>query len=142
MKINKAIGEKVGLVLFSVGMTISGLVIGFINGWSLALVMLAIGPIMGVAATFFGKTAMNKFVVQMRAYAQSGGYAEQCLSSVKVVVAFGKEKLEIANYSNYLAVCAEIGKKQSLVVAFSVGIFFAAIYGAYTYGFGFGALWI
>lgn len=54
MSINKAIGEKVGLIIFSLGMTICGLVIGLINGWSLALANCAVGPIIGVTAVFFG----------------------------------------------------------------------------------------
>lgn len=69
MKINKAIGEKVGLVLYAVGMSITGIVVGFVNGWSLALLMLAIGPLMGIAASFLGKAAMAKVLTQMKAYA-------------------------------------------------------------------------
>jgi ATP-binding cassette, subfamily B (MDR/TAP), member 1 len=53
-QINKAVGEKVNRVVFAVGMTISGVLIGFINGWSLALVMLVIAPIIWYATNVFG----------------------------------------------------------------------------------------
>ena len=76
MSINKAIGEKVGLIIFSLGMTICGLVIGLINGWSLALANCAVGPIIGVTAVFFGSTMESKFSKALKAYGQSAGYAE------------------------------------------------------------------
>jgi len=76
MAINKAIGEKIGLIIYSLGMTICGLVIGTINGRSLALANCAIGPIVGVCAVFFGATMESKFSKALKAYGQSAGYAE------------------------------------------------------------------
>jgi ABC-type multidrug transport system fused ATPase/permease subunit len=102
MTINKAIGEKVGMMIFSIGMTLCGLVIGIVNGWTLALAMLAIAPMIGICAIVFFTAAVTKSVKTLKAYAQSGGYAEQCLSSVKVVAAFGMEQTEIKNYSSHL----------------------------------------
>lgn len=37
------------------------------------------------------------------AYSQSAGYAEQAMGAIRVVVAFGMEKIEYINYSTYLA---------------------------------------
>ena len=41
-------------------------------------------------------------VGQMKAYAQSAGYAEQALQSVKIVHTYCQEALEIKNYVKYL----------------------------------------
>jgi hypothetical protein len=38
----------------------------------------------------------------MLAYSQSAGYAEQALSAMRVVSAFGMETLEAKNYIKYL----------------------------------------
>lgn len=62
MQINKAIGEKIGMIIFSWGITISGIVVGLVNGWSLALAMLAICPVVGVSAVAFGVVSQNKYV--------------------------------------------------------------------------------
>jgi ATP-binding cassette, subfamily B (MDR/TAP), member 1 len=142
MQINKAIGEKVGLIIFSIGMTMSGFVIGVVNGWSLALVMVAIGPLIGVCAVTFGMMGQNKHAKSLKAYAQSGGYAEQCLSAIRVVVAFGMEKVEIQNYSNYLSLSKEIGRKQHFWLALAVGTFIGSIYSCYCYAFFMGSVWI
>lgn len=54
----------------------------------------------------------NKFSKALKAYGQSAGYAEQALSAIKVVVAFGMEPVEIKNYSKYLSRSKEMGRKQ------------------------------
>lgn len=56
MNIQKAIGEKVGLIIFALGMTICGFAIGIINGWSLALANCAVGPVIGITGLLFFKT--------------------------------------------------------------------------------------
>jgi ATP-binding cassette, subfamily B (MDR/TAP), member 1 len=68
MAINKAIGEKVGLIMLTIGMTSCGFIIGIINGWSLALAMCAIGPVIGVTAVMYGIIMNNKFSKALRAY--------------------------------------------------------------------------
>ena len=100
--INKAVGEKVGLMIFAIGMTMCGFAIGIINGWSLALANCAIAPVIGFCAVGFFKNIEDKSAKALKAYGQSAGYAEQALSSMKVVVAFGMESVEVANYTRYL----------------------------------------
>jgi len=142
MAINKAIGEKVGLIIFSLGMTICGLVIGVINGWSLALANFAVGPVIGLCAVFFGNTMQNKFSKALKAYGQSAGYAEQALSAIKVVVAFGMEPTEIKNYSKYLSRSKDMGRKQQILLALSIGFFIGSIFCSYSYAFWVGGIWI
>ena len=142
VNINKAIGEKVGLVIFAVGMTMCGLAIGIINGWSLALANCAIGPVIGVTAGIFFYLIEGKSAATLRAYGQSAGYAEQALSAIKVVVAFGMEEVEIENYAKYLLRSKEMGLKSQVGLAVSVGVFFGTIYGAYAYAFWLGGIWI
>lgn len=89
-------------MIFAIGMTVCGIVISIINGWSLSLANFAVGPFIGIAALFFSKTIESKSSKALKAYAQSAGYAEQALSSIKVVVAFGMEAIEIKNYTRYL----------------------------------------
>lgn len=105
-------GEKVGLIIFSVGMTLCGFVIGLFHGWSLALAMTAVGPAIGICAVCYGKMLNKTSAEGLKAYAQSAGYAEQALSAIRVVVAFGMEKMEIINYNKYLWRSKEMGRRQ------------------------------
>ena len=76
-------------MLYSFAMCISGLCVGFIKGWSLALAMFAIGPIMMIGMGLFGQVMQNKSLVSRRAYSQSAGYAEQALQAIRTVACFG-----------------------------------------------------
>ena len=49
-----------------------------------------------------GVAMQDGFAEQMRAYAQSAGYAEQALGAIKVVHTYGQEMLEESNYEKYL----------------------------------------
>ena len=53
MNIQRGLGEKFGVVVFSFAMFISGMIFGFMKGWNLALVILGISPVLffGVAIT-------------------------------------------------------------------------------------------
>jgi len=75
-------------------------------------------------------------------YAQSSGYAEQALSSVKVVAAFGMEAVEIKNYSKYLKSASDIGKKAGLAFAIAITCFMGGLDLSYAYGFWLGGIYI
>jgi len=104
-------------------MTVSGLTLGFVKGWSLTLVMCGIGPIF-MFGTYVFSSALNKRVgVIMRAYSQSAGYAQQALEAVHVVVAFGMEKAESRNYNKFLDRVTKLGFKADLITGASLGFF-------------------
>ena len=83
-------------------MSLGGLVVGFYKGWSLTLAMFAIGPIMFCGMGSFMAIMAKNSEVSLRAYSQSAGYAEQALSAIRIVVSFGQEQLEMANYNRFL----------------------------------------
>ena len=51
--IQKATGEKFSLIIFSCGLAFAGLILGFIKGWSLALAMTLIGPMIVIGFLVF-----------------------------------------------------------------------------------------
>lgn len=87
--IELALGDKAGQITFAIAMSISGFVVGFMKGWSLALAILAIAPVLFLSGAFFGKVQERGSEAAQLAFAQSAGYAEQALSAIRVVVAFG-----------------------------------------------------
>ena len=141
-QIQAGIGQKTGQIIYSMAMSLSGIVVGFYKGWSLALAMLGIAPIMLAGMTIFAMVQQKNALTTMRAYGQSAGYAEQALSAVRIVVSFGQEALEIENYSRFLARVREAGIKASVANGASLGFFFCTIYLCYAYAFLLGAIWV
>lgn len=86
----------------SAAMSVSGFIVGFTKGWQLSLCLIAIGPPIGVVMYFVNKLQSSSMHENHLAYSQSAGYAEQALSSIKVVAAFGREKDEKDNYLKFL----------------------------------------
>ena len=78
----------------------------------------------------------------MKAYGQSAGYAEQALSAIHVVVAFGMEKTEKNSYARYLTKVKESGNKSATSLGLSLGFFLFSIYFAYAYAFLMGGIWV
>lgn len=141
-QIQSGIGNKYGQILYAVCMCLSGFVVAFVKGWTLAFAMLGVGPIMMIGMTIFASVMQKRTVASMRAYGQSAGYAEQALSAIRIVVSFGQEELENRNYSRFLARVTEAGIKSGCTMGFSLGFFFFCIYVAYGYSFAIGAVWV
>ncbi len=142
LSIQKAMGEKYSQIIFSVCMSLSGLSLGMIKGWSLALAMLGIAPIMLIGISVFGGFMGSKVKKTMLAYGQSAGYAEQAISSIKVVIAFGMEQMEGQTYNRFLEDAKKIGQKMAIGSGVSLGFFLFCIYCTYAYAFYIGGLWV
>lgn len=60
-KIQEGIGDKIGLLLQAFSTFVASFVIGFVKGWKMTLVILAVSPVLGVAAGLFGKVSFFPF---------------------------------------------------------------------------------
>ena len=140
--IQRAIGLKQGNIIYSYGMCIAGLVVGFYKGWSLALVMLGIAPLMFTGMGVFTAVMASRSAVTMRAYCQSAGYAEQALNAIRIVTSFGQEGLEIKNYNRFLERVTVATHKAGCATGSSMGFFFFSIYICYAYAFAMGGIWV
>jgi len=74
----------------------------------------------------------------MKSYAQSAGYAEQALQSIKIVQTYGNEELELNNYCKYLDRAKKVQRKTSILSAISMGLMFYAMMLFYAAAFYFG----
>jgi ATP-binding cassette subfamily B (MDR/TAP) protein 1 len=140
--IQKAIGEKIGTLIFSVGMCLCGLTIGFTKGWSYSLALFALLPPVMIAAIFLGVASSTGVTKVFAAYSQSAGYADQALNAIRVVVSFGQEETEIKNYNKYLERAKKAGESAGLTLNFALGFFLFIIYAAYAYAFWMGGIYI
>jgi ATP-binding cassette subfamily B (MDR/TAP) protein 1 len=104
--------------------------------------MLGVGPIMIIGISVMGVFMGSKVANQIKAYGQSAGYAEQALSSIKVVIAFGQELTEQATYTSFLGKAKEAGSKSSILAGMALGFFIFMIYASYAYAFFLGGYFV
>ena len=58
-KIQEGIGDKVGMLIQALSTFFTSFIIGFIKGWKLTLVILAVSPALGLSAAIFGKVSFS-----------------------------------------------------------------------------------
>ena len=140
--IETGIGHKLGLLCQSLAMMVSGLALGFFKGWSLALPMLILLPLMafGMKKLIYGMTM--KYIQGATAFATCSSFSEEALGAIRIVVAFGMEELEVKNYMNTIEGYNKVAVKWGVKAGFLFGFFNFCIYLGYSYAFTLGSVWI
>ncbi|XP_062395061.1 ATP-binding cassette, sub-family B (MDR/TAP), member 4 [Sardina pilchardus] len=139
LKINEGIGDKLGMLIQSLTTFITGFVIGFVKGWKLTLVILSISPLLGIAAGLIAKVMTTFTSKEQTAYAKAGAVAEEVLSAVRTVYAFGGEKKEIERYNGNLVDAKNLGVKKAITVNMAVGFTYSIMYMSYALAFWYGS---
>ncbi|CAM2105501.1 ATP-binding cassette sub-family B member 5 isoform X1 [Lepidochelys kempii] len=137
-KINDGIGDKVAQLFQNMSTFTVGIVIGFVKGWKLTLVILSTSPLIVLSAAFCSKMIITLTSKELTAYAKAGAVAEEVLSSVRTVVAFGGQEKEINRYTSKLGEAKNLGIKKAIASKLSVGFLYLIINGCYGLGFWYG----
>uniref|UniRef100_A0A8C8ZZZ0 P-type phospholipid transporter n=1 Tax=Prolemur simus TaxID=1328070 RepID=A0A8C8ZZZ0_PROSS len=138
-KITEGIGDKVGMFFQAVATFFAGFIVGFIRGWKLTLVIMAISPILGLSAAVWAKILSTFSDKELAAYAKAGAVAEEALGAIKTVIAFGGQNKELERYQKHLENAKEIGIKKAISANISMGIAFLLIYASYALAFWYGS---
>lgn len=136
--IQDGISEKVGLILQFVCTFIAGFVIAFVKGWRLALVLTACFPLLAGAAALMSTMVAKESDKGNDAYAAAGGIAQQVLSGMRTVVAFGGEHRAAQRYSALLKSAEKDAIKKSIYTALGVGAINFLIFAVYAMSFWYG----
>ena len=95
LKIQAGLGDKIGLILFSISLCLGGFVVGFVYSWKLTLVILATVPILAIVGALFGKVMSDLSSDEQTAYSSAAAVATEVISSIRTVAAFCGEHEEI-----------------------------------------------
>ncbi|XP_046862109.1 ATP-dependent translocase ABCB1-like isoform X2 [Xenia sp. Carnegie-2017] len=127
-KIADGIGSKFGRIFCSLFGFMAGYIVGFVYCWRLSLVMLAQLPMLffvgGIMATITGSYTSK----ELEAYSKAGHIAEQSISSIKTVSAFGAEKKQGELYEENLATASKFGEKKGIGLGIGMGLFQLVLY--------------
>ncbi|XP_073754842.1 phosphatidylcholine translocator ABCB4 isoform X3 [Callorhinus ursinus] len=113
----------------------AGFIVGFVRGWKLTLVIMAISPILGLSAAVWAKILSAFSDKELAAYAKAGAAAEEALGAIRTVIAFGGQNKELERYEKHLENAKKIGIKKAISANISMGIAFLLIYASYALAF-------
>ncbi|EDO49737.1 predicted protein [Nematostella vectensis] len=139
-KVVDGLGSKVGLVVQFTTTFLAGFIMGFAYSWKLTLVILALTPLMVIAGGIMGKVISVFTSKELEAYAKAGAIAEEVLSSIRTVAAFGGEKKECERYNSHLGEAQAFGVKKGLSTGLGFGFFQLIMFGSYSLAFWYGAV--
>jgi len=136
--IQTGLGEKVGIATQGVAMLVSAFVVAFTQGWKLALVTITTLPaaviLVGITVAFDQKLEAKILDV----YSKAGSLAEEALSSVRNVVAFGAHEKLMAKYNVYLDAAKVFGIKKGPFLGVQYSSEFSIMFCAYSLCFYYG----
>ncbi|KAI5092339.1 ATP-binding cassette, sub-family B (MDR/TAP), member 4 isoform 1, partial [Silurus meridionalis] len=138
-KINEGIADKLGTLIQSLTTFLTGFIIGFIKGWKLTLVIVSISPLLGISAAVISKVMTSFTSMEQTSYAKAGAVAEEVLSAIRTVFAFGGQKKEIKRYQKNLEDAKNVGIKKAITVNIAVGFTYFMIYMSYALSFWYGS---
>ncbi|XP_036719701.1 phosphatidylcholine translocator ABCB4 isoform X6 [Balaenoptera musculus] len=134
-KISEGIGDKVGMFFQAIATFFAGFIVGFLRGWKLTLVIMAISPILGLSTAVWAKILSAFSDKELAAYAKAGAVAEEALGAIRTVIAFGGQNRELKRYQKHLENAKKVGIKKAISANISMGIAFLLIYASYALAF-------
>uniref|UniRef100_A0A3Q1EJ24 ATP-binding cassette, sub-family B (MDR/TAP), member 11a n=1 Tax=Acanthochromis polyacanthus TaxID=80966 RepID=A0A3Q1EJ24_9TELE len=136
-KINNAIADQVSIFIERLSTFVFGFMVGFIGGWKLTLVVIAVSPLIGLAA---GLMAVSRLTGrELKAYAKAGAVADEVLSSIRTVAAFGGEEKEAERYDKNLVEAQNWGVKKGTIIGVFQGYLWCIIFLCYALAFWYGS---
>uniref|UniRef100_A0A8C1UKZ7 Bile salt export pump n=1 Tax=Cyprinus carpio TaxID=7962 RepID=A0A8C1UKZ7_CYPCA len=138
-KINDAIADQVGIFIQRFTTFVCGFLMGFAKGWKLTLVIVSVSPLIGVGAGLMALFVAKLTGMELQAYAKAGAVADEVLSSVRTVAAFGGEKKEVERYDRNLISAQRWGIRKGLIMGFFTGYMWFIIFLCYALAFWYGS---
>ncbi|KAM9334421.1 bile salt export pump-like [Symphorus nematophorus] len=138
-KINDAIADQVAIFLQRFTTFVCGFCIGFVKGWKLTLVIVAASPLIGIGAGLMALFVAKLTGMELQAYAKAGAVADEVLSSIRTVAAFGGELKEVQRYDKNLVSAQRWGIRKGLIMGFFTGYMWLIIFLCYGLAFWYGS---
>ncbi|XP_054826934.1 bile salt export pump isoform X2 [Eublepharis macularius] len=138
-KINEAIADQVAIFIQRFTTFICGFLLGFVSGWKLTLVIIAVSPLIGVGAGIIGLAVAKLTGRELKAYAKAGAVADEVLSSIRTVAAFGGERKEVERYDKNLVFAQNWGIRKGIIMGFFTGYIWFVIFMCYALAFWYGS---
>uniref|UniRef100_A0A8B9D4Z8 Bile salt export pump n=1 Tax=Anser cygnoides TaxID=8845 RepID=A0A8B9D4Z8_ANSCY len=138
-KINEAIADQVAIFIQRLTTFVCGFLLGFVSGWKLTLVIIAVSPLIGVGAAIYGLAVAKLTGRELKAYAKAGAVADEVLSSIRTVAAFGGEKKEVERYDKNLVFAQHWGIRKGIIMGLFTGYMWFVIFLCYALAFWYGS---
>ena len=133
--IQDGISEKYGAMIRAISAFVLGFVMAFALGWNLAVIVLAVLPLLAGVGGAMGYFIMTSTLKVQDAYADAGTVAEQVFAGIRTVYAFTLQNRFSKIYESKLVKARQAGIRRGYIMGFGVGGFLFVLFGIYAIAF-------
>ncbi|VDO07603.1 unnamed protein product [Haemonchus placei] len=138
-RIKDGIGDKLGLILASIGSFIGGISLGFYLSWRMTLVMLITVPLLIGATQFSGKLLSRASKMENYAYSSAAALANEVIAGIRTVMAFNAQPFEIHRYEKELKEARKLGIRKAFILAMFSALPLFLMFAAMAFSFWYGS---
>ncbi|KAE8392428.1 P-loop containing nucleoside triphosphate hydrolase protein [Aspergillus alliaceus] len=115
--VQEAVTSKISVLLSAIATFCAAFAVAFIMYWKAALIMSPFFVAMVASASIGGAYSVKYHKRAMKLYSQASGVAEEAISAIRYVTAFGIQGLLSQRYLSVLEQAAEVNSKAENIVA-------------------------
>lgn len=119
--VQDGISQKVGLTVNQLSAFVTGLVIAFVRSWRLALVMLSLPFAIIFLAGGVGGRMKAALATSLEIYASTASFAEEAISSLRNVAAYGSQRRFVKKYEASLVPAAKADMRAKALMGVMLG---------------------
>ncbi|XP_024531415.1 putative multidrug resistance protein [Selaginella moellendorffii] len=120
--VQKAIGEKIGNIIYSVAFFLGGYLVAVVLIWRISLLLLPCTPLLILPSVLYARIVRKCAQKRLSSQKEGGTIVKQAISNIRVAYAFTSEKRTLQLYSSSLEKVAEIERVESLAKGVTVGL--------------------
>ncbi|KAG9457822.1 hypothetical protein H6P81_002330 [Aristolochia fimbriata] len=137
--VRSLVGDTLGLLVQNIASLVAGLVIAFLASWQLALIVLAMLPLIGVSGWSHMKFMQGFSADAKKMYEDASQVANDAVGSIRTVASFCAEDKVMNLYKKKCEGPLKTGIKQGLISGIGFGLSFFLLFGVYGASFYAGA---
>ncbi|XP_058757109.1 ABC transporter B family member 11-like [Vicia villosa] len=137
--IRALVGDALGLLVENIATAIAGLVIAFVASWQLALIILAMVPLLGLNGFLQVKFLKGFSTDAKKLYEEASQVANDAVGSIRTVASFCSEEKVMELYKQKCEGPIKTGIRRGIVSGFGFGVSFFVLYAVYATSFYAGA---
>nr|XP_039267519.1 ATP-dependent translocase ABCB1-like [Styela clava] len=141
-KIYDGMADKLSISIQNLAMIGAGTTIAFLHSWKLSLATLAVAPLIVIWTALVFRLTVKYTAKELDAYAGAGSVAEETISAIRTVVAFGIQEECQERYSSKLKEAKVMGIKKGFVTGLSLGFLYFSMFSMYAISFWYGIVLI
>ncbi|KAK9058807.1 hypothetical protein SSX86_023650 [Deinandra increscens subsp. villosa] len=129
--VQDAISEKLGNFIHYLATFVSGFVVGFTAVWQLALVTLAVVPLIAIIGAIHMTTLAKLSSKSQKALSDAGNIVEQTIAQIRTVLAYVGESKALQAYSAALKISQKLGYKSGFAKGLGLGATYFTVFCCY-----------